>query len=182
MSTADIIILVILGFGVVKGYLNGFIVEVVSFLGFFVGLILALQLTIPVTTWFFSGSNYYDLIAIVVFVALFFLLSISLKMGAKILKRAIDVTIFGTVDNVIGALTGAIKWGVLISMIAWIFDSVGFDLNEKFMDDSLIFPYIVKIGPAIFSWLGGIIPFIQDLIDSLKSIPSSKGDYMTFVY
>lgn len=170
----------ILGFGAIKGYLNGFIVEVVSFLGFFIGLILSLQLTIPVTTWLFSGGDYYDLFSILVFIALFILLSIGIKMGARLLKRMIDVTIFGTVDNIVGGVTGIIKWGFIVSMIAWVFESVGFTFQGNITDDSLIFPYISRVGPVVLEWIGNSIPFIQELIDSLESIPS-KDDYLTFV-
>ena len=182
MSTADIIILVILGFGAIKGFMNGFIVEVVSFFGFFIGLILALQFTIPVTTWLFAESSYLDFIAIGVFVGLFVLLTVGIKLGAKILKKMIDVTIFGTLDTLVGAVTGIVKWGFLISMLAWIFNSVGFEVQKSFLNESIIFPYLAKVGPAIFDWIGRLIPYIQDLIDSLDSIPSTKQEYLTFVY
>lgn len=182
MNTADIVILVILGFGAVKGYLHGFIVEVFSFLGFFIGLILALQLTIPVTAEFFSDSGFFDLISIGVFVALFILLSVGIRMGARILKKMIDVTLFGTIDNMVGAVAGLLKWAFLVSMIAWVFDSVGFEFQQNLVTNSLIFPYIVGIGPWIFGWLGDIIPFIHDLIDSMDSIKESKDTYLTFAY
>ena len=181
MNTVDIVLLAILGFGAVKGYLNGFIVEIASFFGFFIGLILALQLTIPVTTWLFSGSDYFDFIAVGVFISLFILLTVGIKMGAKLLKKMIDVTIFGTLDNLVGAVTGLLKWGFLVSMLAWVFESVGFSFHSQLTEESSIFPYLAKIGPAIFGWLGNIIPFFQDLIDTLDSIPSSKEEYLTFV-
>lgn len=182
LHTADIILLVILGFGAIKGFMNGFIVEVVSFFGFFIGLILALQFTIPVTTWLFADSSYVDIIAIGVFVGLFVLLTLGLKLGAKMLKKMIDVTIFGTLDTLVGAITGVAKWGFLISMLAWIFDSVGFEVQKSFLNESVIFPYLVQIGPASFEWIGRLIPYVQDLIDSLDSIPSAKQEYLTFVY
>ncbi len=162
--------------------MNGFIVEVVSFFGFFIGLILALQFTIPVTTWLFADSSYVDIIAIGVFVGLFVLLTLGLKLGAKMLKKMIDVTIFGTLDTLVGAITGVAKWGFLISMLAWIFDSVGFEVQKSFLNESVIFPYLVQIGPASFEWIGRLIPYVQDLIDSLDSIPSAKQEYLTFVY
>ena len=162
--------------------MNGFIVEVVSFFGFFIGLILALQFTIPVTTWLFVDSSYVDIIAIGVFVGLFVLLTLGLKLGAKMLKKMIDVTIFGTLDTLVGAITGVAKWGFLISMLAWIFDSVGFEVQKSFLNESVIFPYLVQIGPASFEWIGRLIPYVQDLIDSLDSIPSAKQEYLTFVY
>ncbi|MEO9483163.1 MAG: CvpA family protein [Ekhidna sp.] len=181
MGTFDIILLIVLGFGAVKGYSRGFIVELFSFVAFFVGLLLSLELTIPVTTNFFGDSGYFEVIAVVVFIALFILLSLAIKMGAKALKSAIDMTIFGTFDNVVGAFAGLLKWAFILSIIFWVFESVGFDLIEKYADNTLLFPYIVGIGPTVFEWLGYVIPFIQDLIDSMEKIPKNRDTYVTLL-
>ena len=104
-----------------------------------------------------------------------------MKVGAKALKRVIDVTFFGTIDNLVGALTGIFKWAFLVSILVWVFESIGFSIQRNFLQESIIFPYVVDIGPIAFTWLGTLVPIIQDLIDSLQSIPTSKRDYMTFV-
>lgn len=180
MSTADWVVVAILAFGAVKGYLRGFVVEAFSFFGFFIGLIVALQLTIPVSLRFFAESDYFDVIAVLVFIVLFILLGLGIKMAAKLIKNALDMTIFGIVDNLIGGLTGLLKWAFLISVLFWVLGSVGVDLEDRFFSDSLLFPFLVNIGPVVFGWIGGFIPFIQDLIDTMQDIPRSKNSYFTF--
>lgn len=175
MSTFDIILLIFLGFGAFKGYANGFIVEVISFIAFFIGLFLSLELTIPVSTYFFEGSQYFDFVAILVFVGLFILLTLLIKVGAKAAKAAIDLTFFGSVDNIAGALAGAFKWAFVISVIIWVFDSVGFDIGRRYADDAIIFPYIVALGPKVFDGLGYLIPVLRDLIDSMESLPNANS-------
>ncbi|WP_462253342.1 CvpA family protein [Ekhidna sp.] len=179
MSTFDIVLLIFLGLGAVKGYMNGFIVELFTFIAFFIGLFLALELTVPVTASFFGDSNYFDVIAVIVFIALFILLSLAIKAAAKAIKKAVDLTLFGTLDNLAGALAGILKYAFIISIIFWVFESVGFDLVDRYVDNTLLFPYIVDIGPTVFEWLGYVIPFIQDLIDSMDKIPSNRDSYMT---
>ncbi len=181
MSTFDIVILVILGFGTFKGYTRGFIVEFFSFLAFFIGLFVALELTVPVAEWLFRNSSFFELLSILVFIALFILLSLAIKAGARILKGMIDATIFGALDNVVGALAGMIKWIFILSIITWVFDSVGFNIEDRYASDAVIFPYIVDIGPKIFSWLSEILPFIQDLIDSLENMSKKDDSLMTNV-
>ena len=97
------------------------------------------------------------------------------------MKKALDMTVFGTLDNVAGAIAGLLKWAFIVSIIFWVFESVGFDLVEKHADNALLFPYIVGIGPTVFEWLGYIIPFIQDLIDSMESIPKNRETYVTLL-
>ena len=161
--------------------MRGFIVEFFSFIAFFLGILLALELTIPVSKNFFGDSNYFEVIAVGVFAVLFILLTLAVKMGAKFLKGAIDMTIFGTLDNVAGAVAGIFKWAFLVSIIFWVFESVGFDLVESYAHNTLLFSYIGGIVPTFFEWLGYIIPFIQDLIDSMESMPDGKDTYMTIL-
>lgn len=164
-----------------KGYQNGFIVELLSFLAFFIGLFLALELTVPVSVGLFGESSYFDVAAILVFFGLFLLLTLAIKAGAKALKNMVDMTIFGSLDNLVGAFAGAFKAAFIISIIFWVFESVGFDLIERYADDTFIFPYIVHIGPTVFGWLSEVIPFIRDLIDSMDQMPKGKDTYITAI-
>lgn len=180
MGTYDIIIIIAIGIGAVKGYLNGFIVESFSVLGFFLGLIFAMHLALPVTARFFSDSHFFDLIAIVVFIVLFVLLSMGIRFGAKVLKKMIDITIFGTLDNMAGGLLGLIKWAFLLSVFIWIFDSIGISSQEYFEKESVIYPYIKPFGPVVFGWFSEILPFIHDLMDTMEDLPRSKSTYLTY--
>ncbi|WP_436514724.1 CvpA family protein [Ekhidna sp. To15] len=181
MDTFDFIILAVLGIGAIKGYLRGFIVELFSFIAFIIGLLLALELTIPVAENLFAESNYFEVIAVIVFISLFILLSMAIKMGAKAIKKALDMTPFGTLDNVAGAVAGLLKWAFLLSIVLWVFESVGFDLVERYGDKTMLFPYIVDIGPTVFGWLGYVIPFIQDLIDSMENMSQSRESYVSLI-
>ena len=180
MNKVDIILLIFLGFGAVKGYLNGFIVELFSLIAFFLGLLIALELTIPVSTRLFGDTSYFEVVSVIVFIGLFFLLSISIKMAAKALKKVVDFTFFGTVDNIIGAMAGAFKWAFIVSMLFWVFDSVGFNFVKEFKDESVIFPYIVGIGPKVFGWLSEVIPVIQDLMDSMDKWSNQSKSLITY--
>ena len=180
MSIVDWVLVAILAFGAIKGYMHGFVVEVFSFFGFFVGLIIALQLTIPVTVRFFSDSEYFDIVAILVFIVLFVLLGLAIKMGARFIKNVLDMTIFGMVDNLIGAVTGIVKWAFLISAVLWVLNSVGVTFEKGLASDSIILPYLLDFSPVVFGWIAGFIPFVQDLIDTMKDIPGSKNTYLSF--
>lgn len=174
MGIFDIFVLILIALGAFKGYTNGFVVELFSLLAFFIGILLALQLTIPVTIRFFGDSNYFEVISILVFIGLFILLSFLIKAGAKLLKSAIDITPFGILDNIAGAVSGVLKLAVIISVVIWVSSSVGIDFQNAYAKESVIFPYIVDIGPSVFKAIGHLIPVIQDLIDSMDNIPKTK--------
>ena len=110
---------------------------------------------------------------------MFLLLSFGIKLAAKFIKNAIDVTFFGTLDNIAGAIGGVAKWAFIISIVFWVFDSVGFAFTDRYGDDSMILPYIVGIGPKVFGWLSEVLPMMKDLIDSMDDLSKKKDDLLT---
>ncbi len=182
MGLVDIILLVLLGFGGLKGFRNGFIVEIFSFLAFFIGLFIALEFTIPVSLALFGSSDFFEVFAVVVFVLLFILLSMVIKLGARAVKNVVDFTFFGTLDNLLGAAAGFLKSAFILSIIFWVFNSVGIDVIERYTDDTVIFPYIVGIGPTVFEWLSGLIPLIRDLMDTMDDLPGGKDSVLTMLF
>jgi len=178
LNTFDIILIIILGLGAIKGYSNGFIVELFSLLAFFVGLFLALELTIPVSLRLFGKSGYFDVIAMLVFTGLFILLSFLIKVGARTVKKAINITLFGTLDNIVGVAVGTFKAALIVSVITWVCCSLGIDFENAYTANSIIFPYIMAVGPATFEAFGYLIPMVNDLIDSMDNIPKTKDNFI----
>ena len=166
----DIILLIILGIGAFKGYTNGFIVELFSLLAFFIGLFLALEWTIPISINFFGERSYFDFITLLVFIGLFVLFSFLVKSGARLFKKAINITLLGTLDNIVGAISGVFKLALVASVIIWICSSIGIDIQKSYAKESIIFPYLVVFGPTTFEAIGYLFPIIHDLMDSMNNI------------
>lgn len=170
MNFLDIFFIVVFILGAIKGFVRGFIVELFAFLAFFVGLFVAIELTIPVAHRFFSSSGYFQAFTIIVFVGLFVVAVILINLLAKIIKKALDLTFMGFFDNILGAIAGVFKWAFILSVFFWVFDSIGLRLPLDQADDSLLYPLVQAIGPGTYKWLSGILPFVNDMMDSLKNI------------
>lgn len=181
MNFIDIIFLVLLAVSAFKGYSKGFVVEILSFIAFFVGLFVAIELTIPVAERFFSGSGSMQFVSVAVFIGLFIGVVIVINLIAKGLKKFLDLTLFGFLDNILGALAGMFKWVFVFSVLIWVFDSIGFRFPDAWMAESFFFPLVQQIGPTLFEWMGFVLPFIQDMIDSLKNIGNNSRSLYTFL-
>lgn len=181
MNLLDIFFIIIIILGAVKGYLKGFIVEIFSFLAFFVGLFIAIELTVPIANYFFSGSDFFQLLTVGVFLFLFFIAIVVINIMARAMKKAVDLTFLGILDNVLGAVAAVFKWAFILSVVFWVFDSIGLRLPSAYTEDSIIYPYIQNIGPGIFQWLSEMLPFIRDMIDSLKNIGEKERSVYTFL-
>lgn len=181
MNYLDIFFLVVFVIGAIKGYMRGLIVEIFSFVAFFVGLFVAIELTIPVANQFFSSSDYFQAMSIAVFIVLFLIAVLLINLAAKAVKKVIDLTFLGFFDNVIGALAGAFKWAFIISVFFWVFDSIGIRFPDHLASSSVIYPYIESLGPKTFELIGNMLPFIEDMIDSLKNIGEKGKGVYTFL-
>ena len=95
-----------------KGYTRGLIVELFSLVGFFIGLFIAIELTIPVAERFFADSDYFQLFTVLVFAGLFVLTVLAVSLVAKMIKKVLDLTFLGFFDNILGALARFIEMGI----------------------------------------------------------------------
>lgn len=172
MNFVDVVFLVLFGLAAVKGFMKGFIIEIFSFIAFFLGLFVAIQFTSPISAKYFGDSEFKSLIAIGIFAFLFLGLTLVINLSAKVLKKAVDLTFLGTFDNILGGLTAVFKWALIISVILWILQSVGLTFQSEQIESSLIFPYIVIIGPTAFELVSNILPVFKDVFDSLDSFDS----------
>lgn len=68
---------------------------------------------------------------------------------------------------------------LIVSVILWVCTSVGIDFEESYAAESVIFPYIVLVGPSVFDAIGHFIPIIKDLIDSMDNIPKTKDTLLS---
>jgi len=178
----DIVFMVIFVIAAVKGYTKGFILELFSFIAFFAGLFLAIKLTIPLANMYFDGSDYFYLITIGVFLAVLIGVIFGVNILGKVLKKGVHLTFLGLFDSILGIMASLLKWAFIISVVFWVMDSIGFGFIEDKAADSFVFPWIKNIGPAIFNWFASMLPFIQDMIDSMDDINKKQEELYTFLH
>lgn len=103
LNTTEIVVLAILLYGAVMGLKNGFLKELASMTGFFIGLFLA---------W-----KYYDQIdgGIFAFLAIWIVTPIVLGILASLATKLLDWTLVGGLMNrLLGCIFGITKWAALI--------------------------------------------------------------------
>lgn len=171
MSTIDIILLIPLAFGAYRGYKKGFLLEVIAILALILAVIggfKLLHLGMDFLDENFSISG--KLLPYIAFVLIFIVILLGMNLLGKALKKIIDLTLLGTVDNLAGMLVSIVKWAFGLSIILWLSDSFGMAPPEKWMDGSLLYPVILPLAPKLVEWFSAIMPFAHDLFDTIKSL------------
>ncbi len=173
MIIADIIIIILLGLGAYKGYKDGFLVTIVSFLAFIIAILAAFKLMDTCMKFLNEYIHNNKILPFISFVFVFVLVFVGILFLSKSLKLVISKTVFGNFDSTIGAILGVIKIAFGISLLLWLVDSIQLDFFIRIFKGSFFYPKLVHFAPKLVSWISHVIPF-QDIFHNLKHTLSRK--------
>lgn len=169
MSIADIVLLLLLAFGAYGGYQKGLILEVISLLALVLGVIGGIKLL----HWGMDllGSAYDGfgpMLPLLSFLFIFTLIIVAVSLIGQMLKKVIDWTPLGVVDNIAGAAIGALKWALGLSILILIFGQLNLELPNHLTDNSVIYPRIAAVAPTVFEWISFLFPAFGQMLTSLQ--------------
>lgn len=175
MNIIDIIIVVFFGIGAYTGFKKGFILEIISLAAFFIAIILGIKL-LDIGVDFVSNyiEGYDKVLPVIVFTVLFIGIIILLNWMGKLLKKVLNMTLFGSVDNFVGALLGIIKWALIISIFLWIFGSFGGKINPEYTTESFLYTPVSSLAPNLFGMISSIFPFIEEFFNNSREFIKEK--------
>ena len=165
MHALDIIILILLGFGLVKGFFKGLFVELASLIGLVAGvyghttLVTIAQFLREHFNW---NENYLQILAFAV--TLLFLL-LSIIVAGKALTKLADFAALGLLNKFLGGLFGLLKMALIIGVLIMLFALINSNIavvEEKTLQASIFYEPIKAIASNIF-------PDVLETIMSEKS-------------
>lgn len=171
MQILDIILLIPLLWGAYKGYKKGLLLEIVALFALVLGIIGGFKLLhwgIHTITNFIG--DFHRLIPILAFILIFITIVILVNILGKALKKVLDYTLLGSFDSLFGALIGLAKWTFGLSIILWLVKQAGVVITADATAGTYIFPFIDSLAPKIFKWLSILLPFVKDLMSSIKEL------------
>ena len=148
MNLLDVVILVIVGFCLVRGIFRGIIQEATSIAGVFVG--------------FYGAYTFYPLVArlmpgvfadkaylhIVSFLIAFTVLFVAIGLIGILLKLLLKAISLGWTDRVLGAVFGLVK-AVLIASVLLVPLTTFLPKKSPLLKESVLTPYVSRISQAI---------------------------------
>ena len=154
MNTLDIILTALLLFGLVRGFMKGFFVEVAGLAAMALGLYGAIHFS-------YFASNYIEKsvewnekqIQIAAFAVTFLIIIIIVSLAGKLLTKIADVAALGLFNKIFGGLLGAAKIGLILSVILVVFSKLNRAipfLDNEDMEASQLYEPVKNIVPLIF--------------------------------
>lgn len=164
--------LIPLVFGAFLGFKKGLLLEIVGVLAFILAIIGGFKL---METGMVYLSEYFEdfgqLLPFISFLIIFLAIILLINMLGRLLKKMIDMTLLGGFDKFAGAILGLVKWAIGVSILLWLVNNFGVELPGQ--DEELVlYPFLTELGPKIIASLDVVLPFAEDMLESIKALLS----------
>ena len=171
MTALDILLLLPLGIGAVKGYRRGLVLEVVSLLAFVLAVVGGLSLlsaAVPLVRHYVGSA--FGLLPLLSFALVFVAILWGVHLLGGLLKTAVHLTPLGVLDNLLGGAAGIIKWVLGLSLLLYGTGLAGLHLlSPGLVAGSQVLPIVRQATPLALHITGYALPFAQDLLVHIKA-------------
>ena len=164
MSPLDIFLAIILLGGAYGGYKDGFILSLFSLIAIVLGLLGGFKLMGWAMVFLADQYNVdQKVLPYLAFAFVFLIIVISVSLLGKFIKVAVNKSLLGQFDQIVGALLGFIKMTFTISIALWITDSLKINFPERWEAKSWLYPITAGFAPQIANWISDILPVFEDI-------------------
>jgi len=166
LSTIDIVLSIMLAFGVFGGYRKGFLAELFSLLAIVLGVLAGFKLMGE--AMLMLGKHYSideKILPYAAFAVVFVIVVVIVNLLGKLLKSSLDKSALGSADQLLGGALGMLRTAFMLSVVLWIIHSVNVDLTSRWTEGSWLYPIIAKFAPAFTEWVGEIFPVFGNLFN-----------------
>ncbi len=155
MSLLDIILGLLLAYGLYKGFKNGLFVEIASLIALIAGIFGAIHFSYIAGDYLHQHIQWEErYLNIAAFIFTFVIIVLVVHVAGKFLTRIADFAMLGLLNKIAGALFGALKIAVIVGALLVFFErvnsSAGFVKNET-MEASIFYEPVKEIGAFVFN-------------------------------
>ena len=158
MSTIDIVLGILLIYGLYKGLKNGLFVELASLLAFFIGLFIAIKFSYTMVD-LFPPAWPTKTIKIASFLITLLLVIIAIYQLATVFSKIASFAYLGWLNKLGGAFFATLKSILIIGVLLGLIEKINFNnllISKKTQDDSLFYNPILKTSatllPILTDW------------------------------
>lgn len=176
MNFIDILFLIPIGYGVYKGFKNGFIIEICTLLALLVGIYAGIHFSDGTAKLLKTSWNIHsEYLPVISFTLTFLVVGAIVFFGGKMLEKVVDVAHLTPLNKFLGVLFGLIKVIYLLSVFTVLlesYDEKGDFIKEETKTDSMLYEPVKNISLTT-------IPRIKEstifLTNSLRTEQDSTG-------
>lgn len=155
MGFLDIILGLLLLYGLFKGIRNGLFIELASIVALVAGIYGAIHFSYYAGDYLSQNMNWEErYINIAAFVITFIAIVVAVHFAAKLLTKVAGMAMLGLLNRIAGGIFGVVKVAVILGALLIFFervnDSTGIVKDDN-MNNSVLYEPLKKIGEFVFS-------------------------------
>ncbi len=154
MNVLDIILGALLLFGLVRGFMKGLFVEVASLVALIAGVYGAIHFSNFAAEFLQSRTDWNEkTINLAAFAITFVVIIIAISMAGKALTKLADFAALGILNKLLGGVFGALKIGLILSVLLIVFskmNSVVPFVGDDDIKESILYKPVRSLAPMIF--------------------------------
>jgi membrane protein required for colicin V production len=165
----DIVFAILLVLAIYKGYSRGLIVALFSFFAVTLGLAAALKLTTVTALYAQERWEVHTRwLPVLCFIALFVGVVFLVRFVATLIQKMVEVAMMGWLNKLGGIILYSAIFITVYSILLWIANQL-YWLSPELKMQSVVYPYIAQLGPAVMNLWGKIVPVFKDMFENLQS-------------
>lgn len=154
MGVLDIILAALLLFGLVRGFMKGLFVEVASIVALVAGIYGAIHFSNFAADFLQSRFEWSEkTINITAFAITFVIIVLAIALAGKALTKIADFAALGILNKLLGGIFGALKIGLILSVILIVFDRMNKTIpfvDKAELEESILYKPVKSLAPMIF--------------------------------
>ncbi|WOD45179.1 CvpA family protein [Hwangdonia lutea] len=154
MGVIDIVLAALILYGLIRGFLKGFFVEVASLIALVAGVYGAIHFSNFAADFLQTKVEWNEkTINIVAFAITFVVIVLAIALAGKALTKLADFAALGIINKFLGGVFGAIKIALILSVVLNIFDKMNSTItfvDEEQVNDTVLYEPVKGLVPMIF--------------------------------
>ncbi|PIF00689.1 MAG: colicin V production protein [Maribacter sp.] len=155
MGILDIILGLLLIYGLYKGFKNGLFIEIASIIALVAGLYGAIHFSYIAGGYLSENMEWNErYMNITAFIITFAIIVLSVHLAGKFLTKIADFAMLGLLNKIAGGIFGALKVAVIVGAILVFFERANSAVNlvkNKTLEESVLYGPVKEIGALVFS-------------------------------
>lgn len=153
MNTVDIVLALILLYGLVRGFFRGLLAEIASLVGIVAGIYGAIHFSYILSDFFSENMNWdSEYVSLIAFAITFVLIVFLISLAGKILTKMAGFAALGIVNKLLGGAFGLLKIAFVASVIIMFFRATNEQIelvSEEKLKESKLYDPVKVIAPAV---------------------------------
>ena len=154
MTIIDIVLGALILFGLVRGFMKGLFVEVASLAALVLGVYGAIHFSNFAAEFLESRVDWSErTINITAFAITFVVIVMAISLAGKAFTKLADFAALGVLNKLLGGVFGALKIGLILSVVLLLFNNLNKTIpfvDDDDINDSVLYEPVRSLAPMIF--------------------------------